>query len=99
VNKNKVWLQRTNLPQVNAITVNQIITNKALLQKIATKYKPTIESMEGAALHYVCIQHNVPFVQIRGISNYVGERNKSKWKIKEAIRNSNQVLIYLFESL
>jgi futalosine hydrolase len=98
-NKNKVLLQRTNLPLVNAVTVNQITTAKKTQQIIQEKYQPVLESMEGAALHYVAIQYNIPFVQIRGVSNYIGERNKAKWKLKEAIQNSNQVLIYLFESL
>jgi futalosine hydrolase len=99
MNKNKVLLQRTHLPIVNAVTVNQITTGKKTMELITKKYQPVLESMEGAALHYVAIQHNIPFVQIRGASNYIGERNKAKWKMKEAINNSNQVLIYLFESL
>ncbi|MBK7884081.1 MAG: hypothetical protein IPJ81_10000 [Chitinophagaceae bacterium] len=45
--------------------------------------------MEGAALQYVCLQEKIPFIQIRGISNYVGERDKLKWKMKEAIFNLN----------
>jgi nucleoside phosphorylase len=28
---------------------------------------------------------SIPFIQIRGISNFVGERNKKNWKIDEAI--------------
>jgi futalosine hydrolase len=36
---------------------------------------------------------NVPFIQIRSISNYVGERDKTKWKMKEAIENLNQTLL------
>ncbi|NMD28678.1 MAG: futalosine hydrolase, partial [Bacteroidetes bacterium] len=35
----------------------------------------------------VCLQKEIPFLQIRGISNYVGERDKSKWKMEEAIDN------------
>jgi len=34
-----------------------------------------------------CLQKEIPFLQIRGISNYVGERDKSKWKMEEAIDN------------
>ena len=99
VNDNKTLLKRTKLPLVNAVTINQIATQKKAIALIATTYKPHIETMEGAALHYVALQHQIPFVQIRGISNYVGDRNKSHWQIKKAIENSNQVLINLFESL
>jgi futalosine hydrolase len=99
VNTNKVILSRTRLVLINAITINQISTSKKAISILQKKYHPTIESMEGAALHYVALQQNIPFVQIRGVSNYIGERNKSKWKIKEAIENSNTVIIRLFESL
>ena len=39
----------------------------------------------GAALHYVCREMNIPFLQIRAASNYIGERDKEKWQMKEAI--------------
>ena len=45
--------------------------------------------MEGAAFHFVCLQQKIPFIQIRSISNSVGERDKSKWVIKEAVSNLN----------
>lgn len=48
--------------------------------------------MEGAALHYVCLIEKIPFMQIRSLSNFVGERDKSKWRMKEAITNLNKEL-------
>ena len=74
---------------VNGISVNLISDNESYFQQLQSKYNADIESMEGAALHYVCLQEQVPFIQIRGISNYTGERDKSKWKIKEAVESSN----------
>ncbi|BAV04181.1 phosphorylase family protein [Filimonas lacunae] len=55
--------------------------------------------MEGAALHYACRQTNTPFIQIRAISNYIGERDKSKWRIKDAIGELNQVLLKYIDKL
>ena len=55
--------------------------------------------MEGAAFHYVCLQENIPFVQLRAISNFVGERDKSKWLMKEAIENLNRETIALVHPL
>jgi futalosine hydrolase len=31
--------------------------------------------MEGAALHFVCLQEDISFIQLRAISNFVGERD------------------------
>jgi futalosine hydrolase len=58
-----------------------------------------VESMEGAALHYVCLQERVPFVQVRGISNYVIPRDKSQWKMKDAIINLNKWLIAFIDTV
>jgi futalosine hydrolase len=51
--------------------------------------------MEGAGLHYTCRMLQIPFLQLRGISNLVGERNKENWKISLAIEQVNQSLIRL----
>jgi len=48
--------------------------------------------MEGAALHYVCLMENIPFLQIRSISNYIGERNRKNWNMMDSIVNLNQAL-------
>lgn len=82
------WLTRLNLTrvkEVNAVTVNEITTNKERIAALQKKYDCSTESMEGAALHYVCLQTKTPFIQIRSISNYIGERDKSKWNIKLAL--------------
>lgn len=90
------WLPQFNLlklPEVSAITVNEVTTRADRMEQLVKKYNPHTESMEGAALHYVCREANIPFIQVRAISNYVGERNKEHWKIKEAIDNLNEHLL------
>ncbi|MBY0476137.1 MAG: futalosine hydrolase [Chitinophagaceae bacterium] len=94
-----VLMERTKLPKVGSVTVNQITGSKKTAELYSRKYKAAVENMEGAALHLVCLNENIPFVQIRSISNYVGERNKKKWKLKEAVTNLNTELIRLVESL
>jgi futalosine hydrolase len=49
--------------------------------------------MEGAAFHYVCLQEGMPFAQVRSISNYVEPRNRSAWKIKEAVIALNEWVV------
>ncbi|MFN5136034.1 MAG: futalosine hydrolase [Chitinophagaceae bacterium] len=98
-NVHTAFLERTSLPQVNSISVNQITTSKKKAELYQKKYKAHIENMEGAAVHYVCLREKIPFVQIRSISNVVGDRNKKNWKLKEAVNNLNTELIRLVESL
>ena len=79
-----------------AITINEITTAPKRIKEIMDAHNPVLESMEGAALHYVGSITNTPFIQIRAVSNYVGERNKAKWKLKESIEQLEAyVLTYL----
>lgn len=96
------WLKQYNLlqlPEVDAITINRITTGTDEIARLQKKYAPVIESMEGAALHYVCRETQTPFLQIRAISNYIGERDKSKWLIGESIATLNQTILQLLEKL
>ena len=96
------WLNQYNvlkLPSKKGVTINTITTDKKIADRYRTKYKAQIESMEGAALHYIGRDLNVPFIQIRAVSNYVGERNKAKWKMQEAIYNLNETVLQYLDAL
>ncbi len=75
------------LVRVNGITVNAVNGNKKEIEELKKKFNPDIESMEGAAVFYVCLMEKVAFTEIRSISNYVEERNKENWDIPLAINN------------
>jgi len=96
VNPHTDLLNKVPVECVRGITVNEISSDPAMICKIKSKYLPVVESMEGAAFHYVCKMERIRFIQLRGISNYVGERDKSKWKIDGAIDEMNRQLINLF---
>jgi futalosine hydrolase len=100
------WLENTNnfirhspLRKVTAVTVNSVSDDQEMAEQYVQKFKAEIETMEGAALHYVCLQENIPFLQIRSISNRVGERDKAKWQMKEAIKNLNKELAVLLKEI
>jgi len=80
-------------PVARAVTINTITTRGEKISQIGTKYSPLVESMEGAAFHFCALSEHIPFLQVRSISNYAGERDKRNWKLKEAIENLNHVLI------
>lgn len=98
VNKNKM-IYELNLRKVKAVTINKVTDDDFQKDQLINLFNPVIETMEGAALHYVCLQENVPFIQLRSISNYVGERDKTKWKMKDAIINLNGELSKIVDSL
>jgi futalosine hydrolase len=85
-------LKSTGLKQVTGISVNEITTQKQKRVFYEDLFNPVTESMEGAALHYVCLMQGVPFLQIRSMSNYIAERNKKKWNMMDSITNLNIAL-------
>lgn len=87
------------LKRVSGVTVNTVSGSAATIQRIIDTYNPDVESMEGAAMHYICLQEGVSFVQIRAISNYVEPRDKAKWQMGKAIKNLNDVLKTFADSL
>jgi futalosine hydrolase len=97
INPYKFLLEWTGLPTIDGNTVNEIKAGDFAgfqLNKV-----PVVESMEGAALHYVCLMEKIPFLQIRSVSNLTGDRDKSRWKLKEARESLHKSLVLLFQKL
>ena len=86
LNENK-YLSNQTVRVVNGITVNKITDDEKIIKRMKEKFKPDIESMEGAAFHFVCLHEKVNFLQVRSISNIVGDRDKKNWRMKDAIGN------------
>ncbi|MEO9022902.1 MAG: futalosine hydrolase [Ginsengibacter sp.] len=87
------FLEENKLPVAKGITVNTITDNPLQNQSNKDKFAADIESMEGAAFHYVCLQQKINFLQLRSISNKVGERDKTKWELRNAIESLNKELL------
>ena len=73
------------LPAVAGITVNTVHGNERSIADVTRRFRPQVESMEGAGFMYACLIHGVVFAQIRAVSNVIETRNRAAWKITEAI--------------
>jgi futalosine hydrolase len=81
------------LRRVKGATSNTVHANPDTIKKITTQFSPDVESMEGASFLYSCLSSSVQCYQIRAVSNYVEERDKSRWNIDLALKNLNKVLL------
>lgn len=99
VNPHKKLLALSALDQARGITVNEITTDATRIGWLQQNIRPVVESMEGGALHYVCLRENIPFLQLRSVSNDIGIRDKTKWGIGAAIEGLNRELIRLLDKL
>jgi futalosine hydrolase len=90
-------LEWTGLPVLDGVTVNGIMSSD--VAGFQRNPRRVVESMEGAALHYVCLMEKIPFLQIRAISNMTGDRDKSRWKLKEALKSLHEELVVMIQKL
>lgn len=84
---------------VKAATVNMATGSRERIRQINGKFKPDIETMEGAAFFYVCSMEKIPFIALRVISNKVEPRNKDKWNIPSALANLEERIPELIKLL
>ncbi len=81
------------------ITVSTITATKDRADYLNKRYRPLCESMEGAAVAHVCLKHGVDCLEIRGISNFVGPRNRKSWDINAAVSSSEKAVLDILEGL
>ena len=92
-NEQEIW--NLTYPKVKSITVNKAHGSEERITKTVDRFKPQVESMEGAAFFYACKIAKIPCLQIRAISNYVERRNKALWDISSAIQSLNTEILKL----
>lgn len=83
----------------NFITVSTITATKDRVGYLKRRYRPICESMEGASVAHVCLMHGVDCLEIRGISNFVGPRNRKAWDINAAVSSSEKAVLDILEAL
>jgi len=75
------------------LTVSTCTGTDKKAKELEEKFKTICENMEGAAVAHICAMYGVPMLEVRGISNIVGDRDKSKWDIKTAAENCQNAVI------
>jgi futalosine hydrolase len=54
-------------------------------EELAGRWEAVAESMEGAAAAHMCALYGIPFLEVRGISNLAGDRDRASWEIQRAV--------------
>jgi futalosine hydrolase len=87
------------LQGVKAITTNISHGRRASISRLKNQFSAQVESMEGAAVFYVCRWFGLPCLQVRAVSNYVAPRDEAQWDIPLALENLKNTLIQLLREL
>ncbi len=87
------------LPRVKGITSNVSHGRESSISQLKERFSAGVESMEGAAVFYVCRWFGVPCLQIRAISNRVAPRSQALWDIPLALENLKNILLKVLSEL
>ncbi len=87
----------TNLIPCSFGTSETITGSFAQAETLYRRFGVAVESMEGAAAAQVCLALGVPFAELRGVSNTVGERDKARWAIGRAVQAVNRAALKYVE--
>jgi len=80
-------------------TVSAVSGTPARARQIELRTGAVCENMEGASVVHVCTMYSTPALEIRGISNYAGLRDKNGWDIDAAVNNSGRAVIILLKNM
>ncbi len=67
------------------ITSSQVTGLPEEAEELAARGQALAESMEGAAAAHICALYAVPFLEVRGISNIVGDRDHAHWQVRRGV--------------
>jgi futalosine hydrolase len=81
------------------LTLSQVTGVRALGDALYRRFNALCESMEGAAAAHVCALHGVPFLELRGVSNLVEDRDRETWRIAEAAEAAQRAVHRLVERI
>ena len=79
------------LKAVSGLTVNCCTGTSAMAAERVQNFDVDVESMEGAACFSVCYAFGVPCFEIRAVSNFAADRDKSSWRIPAALEKLKNV--------
>ncbi|MCD6354377.1 MAG: futalosine hydrolase [Prolixibacteraceae bacterium] len=87
-----------NIKNVRGITASKSHGSNRGIADVQKKFLAHVESMEGAAVFYVCNWWGVNCYEIRAISNYVEPRDSSNWNIPLALENLKDSILKVLET-
>lgn len=89
----------TRMKSGNFITVSAVSGTIKRATELGKRFNAVCENMEGAAIAHVCYIYKIPMLEIRGISNIAGVRDRRKWKLQLASKNCQKAVLKAIGSL
>ncbi len=89
-------------PKIRAgrfVTVSACTGTRERAAELQETWGAICENMEGAAVAHICALYGIPFIEIRGVSNIVDDRDRTKWDLELASENCCKAVVQLLKAL
>lgn len=81
------------------VTVSSVTGTHQRAVELENRFNAICENMEGAAIAHICAMYKIPLLEIRGISNIAGMRDKRRWNLILASDNCQQAVLEIIPQL
>lgn len=94
------WTGRAPKVEIGSfLTTSQVTGTRAWADLLEKRWGGIVESMEGAAAAHVCALYGIPFLEVRGVSNLVVDRDRGSWRVEEAARLATEATLMVCDRL
>jgi futalosine hydrolase len=77
----------------NFVTVSTVTATDCKARQLYSRFEAIMETMEGAGAALVAIVYNLPYLQIRSVSNTVGNRRRNEWNLPMAFKHASMAVL------
>jgi futalosine hydrolase len=77
------------------VTLSTCTGTMTRARDLEERYHGLCENMEGAAVAQVAALHTIPWIEVRGISNIVEDRDLQKWNVPSAAHAVQQAVLHI----
>ena len=89
----RAWSVHLNIRCGDFLTLETVTGNLETLRELEQRFPDAlIEGMEGAGVAHAALRLGVPALEVRGVSNFVGLRDRSSWRIRDALVSCRDTL-------
>lgn len=80
------------------VTLSTCTGTSSRARELEARYHGLCENMEGAAAAQVAALHGIPWMEVRGISNIVEDRDPGQWDIPRAAQAAQEAVLRVLEA-
>lgn len=85
------------LPIKTFLTRDMVSENPTEARQLSRKWEADLENMEGAAFAQTCLWLGLKGAELRAVSNLAGVRDKTQWRIKQAVESLEHHILRIIE--